>query len=188
MIVTFDPNAAKTSANSQPTAPAPTIAIDFGAFSRISASSLEMIVVLFSSSPACGSPFTREPVQITTAFVAVCVSAFPSAPTTFTDLPPASAPVPLIHVILFFLKRNSTPFEFLVLTSRERFIATWKSSFTSPTVTPNSAACVTFVARLAASRSALAGMHPQSTQVPPSPSFSTTATVRPSWALRIAPT
>ena len=37
---------------------------------------------------------------------------------------PASFAVPLIQVILFFLKRNSTPFEFCALTARERFIAT----------------------------------------------------------------
>ena len=60
--VTCVPNALNTSANSQPTAPAPTMAIVFGAFSRISASSDEMTVVLFSSRPTCGRPFTREPV------------------------------------------------------------------------------------------------------------------------------
>ena len=124
MSVTLLPNALNTSANSQPTAPAPTIAIACGARSRISASSDEMTVVLLSSRPACGRPFTREPVEITTAFVAVCVSVLPSAPVTFTVLPLPSVPVPLIQVILFFLKRNSTPFEFLLLTSRERFIAT----------------------------------------------------------------
>ena len=48
----------------------------------------------------------------------------PSSIVTFTDLFGASVPVPLIQVILFFLNRNSTPFEFFVLTSRERFIAT----------------------------------------------------------------
>ena len=69
--VTCEPNALKTSANSQPTAPAPTMAIDFGAFSRISASSDEMTVVLFSSRPICGSPFTREPVEMTIAFLRV---------------------------------------------------------------------------------------------------------------------
>ena len=115
--------------------------------------------------------------EITTPLVALCVSVFPSSVVTLTDLFGARTPVPLIQVILFFLKRNSTPLEFCVLTSRERFIATPKSSLTSPTFTPNSAACLTRVARLAASSSALAGMQPQSTQVPPSPSRSTTATV-----------
>ncbi len=77
--VTCEPNAVKTSANSQPTAPAPTMTIDFGAFSRISASSDEMTVFLFSSSPICGRPFTREPVEMTTAFFASCFSSLPSA-------------------------------------------------------------------------------------------------------------
>ena len=77
--VTCVPNALKTSANSQPTAPAPTMTIDFGAFSRISASSDEMTVVLFSSRPICGSPFTREPVEMTMAFFASCFSSLPSA-------------------------------------------------------------------------------------------------------------
>ena len=121
--VTLVPNALKTSANSQPTAPAPTTAIDFGAFSRTRTSSLDSTVVLLSSSPACGSPFTREPVAMTTAFFAVCVSALPSAPVTLTSMPPASVPVPMIVVILFFLKRKSTPLEFCCDTARERFIA-----------------------------------------------------------------
>ncbi len=81
-------------------------------------------MLLLISSPICGSPFTREPVEMITAFVASCFSVFPSAVFTFTDLPPASVPVPLIQVILFFLKRNSTPLEFCRLTARERFMAT----------------------------------------------------------------
>ena len=83
-----------------------------------------MTVVLLSSSPACGRPRTREPVPMTIALVAVCVSLLPSAAVTFTNLPAPSTPVPLIQVTLFFLNRNSTPLEFFVDTSRERFIAT----------------------------------------------------------------
>ena len=86
------------------------------------------------------------------------------------------------------MSHEKRTFEFFVLTSRERFMATPKSNFTSPTFTPNSAACFTRVARFAASSSALAGIHPQSTHVPPRPSFSTTAVLRPSCAARIAPT
>ena len=147
--VTCDPKAAKTSANSQPTAPAPTMVIVFGAFSRISASSDESTVFLFSSRPIWGRPFTRDPVEMTIAFLASCLSSFPSVvviatlvagPPAAVDLPATIFPVPRIHVILFFLKRNSTPLVFWVLTARERFIATPKSSFTSPGVTPNSAA------------------------------------------------
>ena len=120
-----------------------------------------MTVFLFSSRPICGSPFTREPVEMTTAFLASCFSSLPSAVFTLTAFLPVSFAVPLIHVILFFLKRNSTPLEFCVLTARERFIATPKSSFTSPGVTPNSGAFFIFSAIDAASSSALAGMQPQ---------------------------
>ena len=140
------PNALNTSANSQPTAPQPTMTIDFGAFSRISASSDVMTVFLFISRPICGSPFTRDPVEMTTAFFASCFSSFPSAVFTLTAFLPVSFAVPLIQVILFFLKRNSTPLEFCVLTARERFIATPKSSLTSPGVTPNSGAFLSFSA------------------------------------------
>ncbi len=99
------------------------IANVFGAFSRMRASSEEMTVVLFSSSPICGSPLTREPVAITIAFFASCFSSFPSI-FTETEFLPAILAVPLIHVILFFLNRYSTPLEFWLLTARERFIAT----------------------------------------------------------------
>ena len=51
---------------------------------------------------------------------------------------------------------------------------------------PCSAACRTLLASEALSSSALAGMQPHSTQVPPSASRSMTATVRPSWAQRMA--
>src|SRR6266576_2648839 len=54
------------SANSIPTAPAPMIAMDAGAFSRNSASSDEITVVLLISSPICGRPFTRDPVAHST--------------------------------------------------------------------------------------------------------------------------
>ncbi len=105
------------------------MAMDLGAFSSVSASSDESTVVLFSSSPICGSPRTRDPVAMTTPFFASCRSSLPSAPFTETlAAAPApaftSVPVPLIQVILFFLKRNSTPLEFWVETARERFIAT----------------------------------------------------------------
>ncbi len=186
--VTCVPKEAKTSANSHPTAPAPTMIIDLGAFSTTSASSDEITVFLFRSSPICGRPFTREPVDTTIPFFASCFSSLPSAVFTETTFLPASVAVPLIHVILFFLNRNSTPLEFCVLTARERFIATPRSSLTSPGVTPNSGAFFIFSANAAASSIALAGMHPHRTHVPPSPSRSTTAVLSPSWAQRIAPT
>jgi len=57
-------------------------------------------------------------VAITTAFLASCVSS-----PTFTVFGETNVPVPLIHVTLFFLNKNSTPLEFWALTARDRFIA-----------------------------------------------------------------
>ena len=59
----------KTSANSLPTAPAPTMAMVAGAFSRNSALSELMTVLPLSSSPIWGIPLTREPLAITIPFV-----------------------------------------------------------------------------------------------------------------------
>ncbi len=95
-MVTLVPKALKTSANSHPTAPAPTTIIDFGAFSSTSTSSDDSTVVLFSSSPICGRPRTREPVEITTALAAWCFSSLPSAVFTATVFLPARRPVPLM--------------------------------------------------------------------------------------------
>ena len=70
MRVIFTPKAWKMSANSIPTAPAPTIASDAGTCSSRSASSEEMTVDLLISSPIWGIPFTRDPVATSTAFLA----------------------------------------------------------------------------------------------------------------------
>ena len=187
-IVTLVPNAANTSANSTPTAPAPTTTIDAGAFSAISTSSLESTTFLSSARPACGSPFTREPVAITTAFFASCVSFLPSASVTVTFLPFSITPSPRIDCTLYFFIRKSTPLEFCALMARERFMAGPKSSVMPLRVMPCSAALPSFTARPALSSSDLAGMQPHSTQVPPSPSRSIMATCRPSWAQRMAQT
>ncbi len=117
--VTLVPKALKMSANSEPTAPAPTTIIDLGAASRKSASSELMTVVLLISSPIWGIPLTREPVAMTTAFFA----SWTSAP-TFTFRPGSRVPVPLMTVTLFFFIRNSTPLEFCSDTRRLRFMAT----------------------------------------------------------------
>jgi hypothetical protein len=186
--VTLVPKALKTSANSQPTAPAPTTAIVLGACSSTSTSSDESTTFLSSASPACGSPRTRDPVATTTAFLASCFSALPSAPVTLTVRGATSFAVPLRWATLFFFIRNSTPFEFCVLTARDRFMAVPYSNETSPTVMPKSLAWRILLASAALSRSALAGMHPQRTQVPPRASRSMMAVERPSWAQRMAQT
>ena len=95
------------------------IAIEAGAFSRNRASSEEITVVLLISSPICGRPFTREPVAMSTAFLASYTS-----PPTFTLRPGCRTPAPLTTVTLFFFIRNSTPLEFWSLTLRERCMAT----------------------------------------------------------------
>ena len=136
MSDTLVPKLANTSANSQPTAPAPMTAMVAGAFSATSTSSLESTTCLSSSRPICGSPFTREPVAMTTAFFASCVSFLPSAPVTVTFLPFSITPSPRIHCTLCFLNRNSTPLEFCWLTDRERFMAGPKSSVTPSMVMP----------------------------------------------------
>jgi len=71
-----------------------------------------MTVFLLRSRPICGNPFTRDPVEMTRPFFASCFSSFPSAVFTLTAFLPVTLAAPLIHVILFFLKRNSTPLEF----------------------------------------------------------------------------
>ena len=117
--VTSVPKALKMSANSVPTAPAPTIASVFGAFSRKSASSEVITDVLWIVSPKGGIPLLREPVARMRPFLAVTTSL-----PTCTVVADVSTPVPLMTVTLFFFMRNSTPFEFCSDTFRERFIAT----------------------------------------------------------------
>ena len=102
------PKALKMSANSLPTAPAPITAIVFGAFSRNSASSELMTVVLLISSPICGMPFTREPGGDHDALGGrVHVGA-----DLHLACPAAARPRPLMTVTLCFFIRNSTPLEF----------------------------------------------------------------------------
>ena len=60
---------------------------------------------------------------MTIAFFASCFSSLPSAVLTETLFGPAILPVPLIHVILFFLNSVSTPLEFCALMARDRFMA-----------------------------------------------------------------
>ena len=68
-------------------------------------------------------------------------SDLPSVPATSTTFPFFKVPRPFAHVILFFLNRNSIPFVFCPTTASFRFIIVGRSSFTSPIVTPCSAAC-----------------------------------------------
>jgi hypothetical protein len=99
-------------------------------------SSDERTLVLSRVRPIEGMPFTREPVQITMPFFASCVVAAPLSSFTETVFFPVSVPVPLSQVILLRLKRNSTPFEFCVLTARDRFMAGAKSNVRLPVEIP----------------------------------------------------
>ena len=84
---------------------------------------------------------------------------------------PARRPVPLIQSILFFLKRNSTPF---VQAGDDRVLARVHAGHVdgglapAPNVMPHSAACCASLSACACSSSALVGMQPQLRQVPPS--------------------
>ena len=120
-------------------------------------------------------------------FLAAYVVTVPSAAVTSTRLPGFNVPAPRAHVTLFFLNRNSTPFVFAPTTSFLRFIICARSTVTFSITTPCSAAscranskCSLLVS------SALDGMQPTLTQVPPSVLSSSTQTVfRPSCAARM---
>src|SRR6185312_2995024 len=107
---------------------------------------------------------------------------------TRTVLPASSEPQPLAHVILFFLKRNSTPRVFAPTTSSLRFIICARFSVTPPTENPCSSACMRVNSKCSDDcSSAFDGMQPTFTHVPPSVLSPSTQTVEsPSWAERIA--
>src|SRR6185312_7267852 len=102
----------------------------------------------------------------------------------------SSEPQPLAHVILFFLKRNSTPRVFAPTTSSLRFIICARFSVTPPTEKPCSSAWSRVNSKCSEDwRSALDGMQPTFTHVPPRVLSPSTHTVeKPSWAERIAAT
>ena len=113
---------------------------------------------------------------------------------TSTPPLPVRRAVPLIQSILFFLKRYSTPLVRPVTILSFRACTCFMSMPTaaappSSIVTPHSLAFCTIFSACACSSSALVGMHPQMRHVPPSAfCFSTTATLRPSCAARMAAT
>ena len=117
--VTWTPYAAKTSANSTPTAPAPMTAIDLGARSFRTAPFEEITV--FSSMATPGSDFGSEPVARMRARASIVSAAV--APFTSTTFFAVSVPRPGNRVILFFRKRNSTPLAIRSATLRLRWTA-----------------------------------------------------------------
>ena len=86
--------------------------IDFGAFSRTSASSDEMIGRLVQLQADLRQPLHAGTRGDDDGFLCVVLLVLAVGVFTVTPFFPASFAVPLMYVILFFLKRNSTPFEF----------------------------------------------------------------------------
>ena len=119
--VTCTPYAAKTSANSTPTAPPPITTTEGGSRSSRSASS--ELITRVPSSVTPGRLFGARPVARITAR-ASSVRVLPSAAFTRTAPGPASSPRPATRVILFLRKRNSTPFDIRSATCRLRLWAT----------------------------------------------------------------
>jgi hypothetical protein len=103
-------------------------------------------------------------------------------------------PKPCSHVILFFLKRYSTPFVILVTIASLRDCIFAMSIFAPETMIPWGSRCSeTFSYSSEDARSALEGMQPTLRQVPPSASSpfaffqpSMHAVLKPSWAARTA--
>src|SRR5688572_4841374 len=177
-------------ANSTPTAPLPMMLIDFGTDGRWIASSLKMIFLRSASMP--GTLRGDEPVATMISFRAARDCVAPSCSDTSTPSPPVSRAVPLIQSILFFLKSISMPpVRPETILSFRACTAGMSIDTAAPSMPlkPHSfAACAIFSA-CACSSNALVGMQPQIRQVPPSVfCFSTTATLRPSCAARIAAT
>ena len=105
MSVTSLPNRRKIDANSTPTAPLPMIAIDFGHLGecdRLVARDDVLLVDLDARHAARRGSGGDDDLSRGERRA-------PAPPVTSTLPPPASRPVPLIHSILFFLNRNSTP-------------------------------------------------------------------------------
>ena len=86
--------------------------------------------MVVSSTSTPGSGIDSEPVAMT------MLRARYSVPSTETLPGAVITPVPLSHVTLFFLNRNSTPLVFAPTTSDLRACMRAMSSFTSPTITP----------------------------------------------------
>ena len=136
-----------------------------------------------------------EPVATMISFVADSACLPPSCLSVDLDgsrPPPVRRAVPLIQSILFFLNSISMPpVRPEIILSLRACTAGMSIETAAPSmpVSPHSFAdCATFSA-CACSSSALVGIQPQIRQVPPSVfCFSTTATLRPSCAARMAAT
>src|SRR5438445_6576614 len=156
--------------------------IDCGILSRSTAWSL-----LMTRSPSIlrpGRDLGREPVA-TTRFLAFTICPLSLTVTACSD---SMMPSPLKTVTLFFFNRNSTPRQSWSTTACLRFNTTGQSTWKPSVFRPRVAAVWIWCASSEECRNDLVGMQPRCRQVPPTFSFSITATLSPSWAPRIAPT
>src|SRR5207302_777799 len=109
-------------------------------------------------------------------------------PLTTTLCSDSMVPSPLKTVTLFFFSRNSTPRQSWLTTASLR-LSTAGQSICRPSVLRRSAPALwIWWASSDECRNDFVGMQPRCRQVPPTFSFSMTATLSPNWAPRIAPT
>src|SRR3989449_5566987 len=156
--------------------------IDFGIWSRLTAWSL-----LITRSPSMlrpGSDLGRDPVA-TTRFLALIACPLFLTTTLCSD---SITPSPCKTATLFFLSRNSVPRQSWLTTLSLRLSTAGQSICTPSVLMPSAAALWISCASSEEWRNDLVGMQPRCRQVPPTFSFSMTATLSPSWAPRIAPT
>src|SRR5436305_5236631 len=126
----------------------------------------------------------REPVA-TTRLRALIASPLPLTTTLCSD---SITPSPLKTVTLFFFSRNSTPRQSWLTTASFRFSTAGQSICMPSVFRPSAPALRIWWASSDEWRNDFVGMQPRCRQVPPTFSFSMTATLSPSWAPRIAPT
>src|SRR2546429_5408771 len=126
----------------------------------------------------------REPVA-TTRLRALIASPLPLTTTLCSD---SMVPSPLKTVTLFFFSRNSTPRQSWLTTASFRFSTAGQSICMPSVFRPSAPALRIWWASSDEWRNDFVGMQPRCRQVPPTFSFSMTATLSPNWAPRIAPT
>src|SRR6266513_2274087 len=131
-----------------------------------------------------GSDFGREPVA-TTRFLALIVSPLPLTTTLCSD---SMTPSPLNTLTLFFFSRNSVPRQSWFTTASLRFRTAGQSILRPSVFKPSAPPPWIWWASSEEWRNDFVGMQPRCRQVPPTFSFSMTATLSPNWAPRIAPT
>src|SRR6266550_8561013 len=131
-----------------------------------------------------GSDFGREPVA-TTRFLALIVSPLPLTTTLCSD---SMTPSPLNTLTLFFFSRNSVPRQSWFTTASLRFRTAGQSILRPSVFKPSAPPPWIWWANSDEWRNDFVGMQPRCRQVPPTFSFSMTATLSPNWAPRIAPT